>query len=370
MWPEIGLVLTPVVVPECVHDGYLNEVLVYITLFLRGKTAMIKAEYIWIDGTEPTQKLRSKTKILPDGTTDLPDWGFDGSSTNQAPGDKSDCVLKPVFHCPDPIRGGDDILVVCEVFDSQGNAHSTNTRALLRPVAERHVSQEAWYGIEQEYTMFQTSRPLGWPEGGYPAPQGPFYCGVGADEVFGRPIAEDHMEACLEAGLGFAGINAEVMPGQWEFQIGPLGPLDVGDHLIIARWLLFRIGEEYGVSMTLHPKPVRGDWNGAGAHTNFSTKAMREEGGMAVIEAAMPKLGERADHHVANYGEGIEQRLTGLHETCSHKEFRWGIGDRGASIRIPLHVSQQGKGYLEDRRPNANVDPYVVARLMLETVCD
>jgi len=236
-------------------------------------------------------------------------------------------------------------------------------------VAARHADQDAWFGIEQEYTMFKSSRPLGWPESGYPAPQGPFYCGVGADEVFGRPIAEKHLAACLSAGLTLSGINAEVMPGQWEYQVGPLGPLAVGDHMLLSRWLLYRIGEEFGVSMTLDPKPVRGDWNGAGAHTNFSTRGMRAEGGLDAIYNACERLAERAALHIEHYGAGIEQRLTGLHETCSYKEFRFGVSDRGASIRIPWQVARDKKGYLEDRRPNANVDPYVVARLMLETVC-
>lgn len=335
---------------------------------------MIKAEYIWMDGTQPTKKLRSKTKILEKASwlerkTDLPKWGFDGSSTNQATGEKSDCLLQPVFHCLDPVRGGDHILVLCEVLDSNNAPHATNSRAVLRANLDRYAKHEALFGIEQEYTMFRGMRPLGWPEGGYPAPQGPFYCGVGADEVFGRAIVEEHLEACLTAGLTISGLNAEVMPGQWEFQVGPEDALGVCDQLLIARWLLFRIGENHGVSLSLDPKPVRGDWNGAGAHTNFSTKAMREEGGLKVIEEACRKLEARHDVHIANYGEGIERRLTGLHETCPYSEFRWGIGHRGASIRIPLQVAQDGRGYLEDRRPNANMDPYVVTRLMIETVC-
>jgi glutamine synthetase len=332
----------------------------------------IKAEYIWVDGTEPTKKLRSKTKILPapvKSLKDLPEWGFDGSSTNQAEGHASDCIMRPVFYCPDPIRGGDNVLVVTEVFSADGSVHSTNTRAPLRAVAEKHAAQECWFGMEQEYTFFKHGRPLGWPEQGYPAPQGPFYCGVGADEVFGRPIVERHADACLAAGLKFSGINAEVMPGQWEFQIGPAGPLEVGDHLNVARWLLYRIGEDFGVSATLAPKPVTGDWNGAGMHTNFSTKAMRADGGMKVIEAACEKLRPRADLHIANYGDGIEQRLTGKHETASYKNFLYGVGNRGASIRIPLQCSIDGKGYMEDRRPCANADPYVVARLIVEGCC-
>ena len=249
----------------------------------------VKAEYIWIDGHKPTAKLRSKTKVFEgpvNSFNDIPEWGFDGSSTMQAEGKNSDCMLKPIYFVPDPIRGGDNILVMNEVRNADGSVHVSNTRAQLVEISEKYKEEEAWFGIEQEYTFFQGRSPLGWPEGGYPAPQGPFYCGVGADEVFGRDIVEDHMEACLEAGIEFSGINAEVMPGQWEFQIGPVGATDAGDQLWLARWLLYRIAEEYGVNATLHPKPVNGDWNGAGAHTNFSTKSMRESGGIKVIEAA------------------------------------------------------------------------------------
>ena len=254
----------------------------------------IRVEYIWTDGHLPTAKLRSKTKIV-DGpikdVSELPEWGFDGSSTEQAEGHFSDCLLKPVRLVLDPIRGGDNLLVMCEVFNADGTVHVSNARAALRELAEKHADQEAWFGIEQEYTFFDGIKPLGWPDNGFPAPQGGYYCGVGSDEVYGRDIVEDHMEACILAGLEMSGINAEVMPGQWEFQIGPVGPLEVADEVWLARWLLYRIGEDYGVSATLHPKPVKGDWNGAGAHTNFSTKAMREPGGLAIIEDACKKLG-------------------------------------------------------------------------------
>jgi len=337
---------------------------------------VVKAEYIWIDGAKPTQKLRCKTKILPDveevvELSELPVWGFDGSSTEQAEGHASDCALKPVNFFVDPIRGYPHVLVMTEVCDPLTMApHPSNTRAPCVDMADKHVVEECWFGIEQEYTFFDGIKPLGWPDNGFPAPQGGYYCGVGADEVYGREIVEDHMDACLEAGLTFSGINAEVMPGQWEFQIGPVGAPDVGDELWIARWLLYRIAEDYGVSATLDAKPIKGDWNGAGAHTNFSTKAMREDGGMAVIEEACEKLGKRALIHVKNYGADIESRLTGAHETQRWDEFSWGVSDRGASIRIPWNVAVDKKGYLEDRRPNANADPYVICKLMIESICD
>ena len=324
-----------------------------------------KAEYIWIDGTQPTAKLRSKTKIVPDGA-EAPIWGFDGSSTNQAPGSRSDCVLKPVFDCPDPIRGGDNKLVLCEVLLTDMTPHPTNTRAACVEVENKVKDDEYWFGMEQEYTFFDGARPLGFPMGGFPAPQGGYYCGVGADEVFGRPVVEAHLDACLKAGLQIAGINAEVMPGQWEFQVGPLPGVAVADQLWVARWLLYRVGEDFGTSATLAPKPVRGDWNGAGCHTNFSTKAMRSAY-QPNVDAA-EKLRERHDLHIRNYGFGIEERLTGLHETASYREYSYGVSDRGASVRIPWQVEMEGKGYIEDRRPNANMDPYTVTRLIMETV--
>jgi glutamine synthetase len=324
-----------------------------------------RAEYIWVDGTQPTAKLRSKTKVIDDGQ-EPPIWGFDGSSTNQAPGDKSDCVLRPVASYPDPIRKGKNRLVMCEVLLVSMAPHPTNTRAACEAVAKDAAGDEYLFGLEQEYTFFSGSRPLGFPEAGYPAPQGGYYCGVGADEVFGRPVVEAHLEACLEAGLKISGINAEVMPGQWEFQVGPLGPLDVSDQLWVARWLLYRLGEDFGVSATLDAKPVRGDWNGAGCHTNFSTKAMRSDY-QPNIDAA-EALRERHDLHIANYGFGIEDRLTGLHETQSYKEYNYGLSDRGASVRIPWQVEVDRKGYIEDRRPCANIDPYVVTRLIMESV--
>ncbi|MEZ5407653.1 MAG: glutamine synthetase GlnII [Acidimicrobiales bacterium] len=330
-----------------------------------------RAEYMWIDGTVPTAEIRSKTKILADG--EKPGiWGFDGSSTNQASGDNSDVVLQPVFQCPDPIRGGDDVLVMCECLLTKDlSPHPTNTRALAVAAMEKYGDQGPLFGMEQEYTMLDpvSSWPYGFPQHGYPGPQGPYYCGVGAVKIAGRDLVEEHTSLCIKAGLAISGTNAEVMPGQWEFQIGPVDTVTVGDHMWIARYLLFRIGEKYNVEMSLDAKPMKGDWNGAGMHTNFSTQKMRDS--YDAIIAACEALGApgKPEEHIAVYGHGIQDRLTGAHETQRYDQFSYGVSDRGASIRIPWQVARDQKGYIEDRRPNANADPYAVAALITTTCC-
>jgi len=307
------------------------------------------AEYIWMDGDSPTQKLRSKTRVIEvkdpkNVSLDVfPEWGYDGSSTYQATGHDSDLKLKPTNFVKDPLRGEGNFLIMCEVFTPDDKPHSSNTRAELRRVLDAGAaSEKPWFGFEQEYTLFKDRNPLGWPEKGYPAPQGPFYCGVGSDEVFGRELVEDHMEACIEAGIMIYGINAEVMPGQWEFQVGYRGitgesgdPLIVCDHAWIARWMLYRIGEEYEITATLDNKPVKGDWNGSGQHTNFSTESMRDPStGMKTIEKYIDLLSKKHKEHIDVYGDNLHERLTGLHETCNIDEFRSGVSDRGASIRM------------------------------------
>lgn len=328
-----------------------------------------KAEYIWIDGTKPTAQLRSKTKVLKLGEkTTL--WTFDGSSCAQASGESSDCVLRPVFICSDPLRDPlVDKLVMCEVLNPDMTPHPTNERHECQIRHEDYRRHEPWFGIEQEYTLFKNGSPLGFRNRGAGAipPQGPYYCAAGASNVIGREFVEEHLNACLTAGLTIGGINAEVMPGQWEFQIGPLSPVFVSDQLWVARYLLYRISEKYGYDVNLEGKPVTGDWNGAGAHTNFSTKKMRNS--YEACTAAAIALGAEAPLHIQNYGHDVEARLTGDHETCSHDQYRWGECDRGASVRIPWHTVKNKKGYIEDRRPNANCDPYVVTRLILQTVC-
>ena len=355
-----------------------------VEFYASSKPALGQAEYIWLDGATPTQKLRSKTRIVafaPDESvrvSSFPQWSFDGSSTYQASGNDSDLLLEPVFFVADPIRGAGNYLVMCEVLNPDGTPHRTNQRAGLRAVMDAGAEiEEPWVGFEQEYTLIQNGNPLGFPASGYPAPQGPYYCSVGSDVAFGRKFVEAHTKACLDAGLMIYGINAEVLPGQWEFQIGYRGvqgesadPLNVSDHLWIARWLLYRIAEDFGIVPSFDAKPVKGDWNGSGKHTNFSTKSMRDPlSGMSAIKNAIESLSGKHQEHIAVYGDGLADRLTGLHETASIHEFKQGIADRGASIRIPQPVALKGYGYLEDRRPAANADPYAVSARILETIC-
>ena len=326
---------------------------------------MIKLEYIWLDGTEPTAQLRSKTKVVEDIEGDIPEWGFDGSSTNQADGDNSDCVLKPVRLYKNPLEDN-CYLVLCEVCDVDDKPHPTNHRFKLGILNSWHSKEDVWVGIEQEYTLFKGAIPLGWPEDGTePPPQGDYYCGRNVGET----IAREHMDACIKADIKISGINSEVMLGQWEYQVGAANPIRISDDLWTARWLMEKICDKYNVLVTLEPKPENGDWNGAGAHTNFSTKAMREEGGDYEIHNAIKKLAQNHHEHIEVYGNGNEHRLTGKHETCPITEFRWGVSDRGASVRVPWQVDKDGKGYLEDRRPSANCDPYVVCQKLVETIC-
>lgn len=344
---------------------------------------LICAEYIWLDGVKPTQTLRSKMRTLPSPKSNVtfssfPDWSFDGSSTSQSEGSSSDLYLKPAQFCKDPIRGENFYLVLCEVYHSDDvTPHESNTRSQLRKILDSGGTEAGvWMGFEQEYTLFKDNVPMGWPQKGEPQAQGPFYCGVGHERIRGREIVEAHLKACIGAGIYLCGVNAEVMLGQWEYQIGYRGfegehadPLNMADQIWLSRWMLARIAEDYGVIVSFDNKPIKGDWNGAGMHTNFSTKEMRDkEGGLKQIHKAIEKLSKKHKEHIAVYGDRLEERLTGLHETCSIDEFKFGSSDRGASIRIPAHVNSKGYGYLEDRRPGANADPYIVAQRLIQTV--
>jgi glutamine synthetase len=327
-----------------------------------------KLEYIWLDGYSPTQELRSKTKIVSDFDGKLEscsNWSFDGSSTLQAEGNSSDCILKPVRLFPDPDRLN-GYLVMCEVLNPDGTPHVSNHRATIDD-----DDNDFWFGFEQEYFLMdtETDLPLGFPRGGFPGPQGQYYCSVGGRYTWGRDFVEEHLDICLEAGLNVEGINQEVAPGQWEFQIFAKGGKEAGDQIWVARYLLNRVTEKYGYYIELHPKPVHGDWNGSGMHANFSNTLLRTCGSKEVYEKVCEAFRSVTKEHIAVYGAYNEQRLTGRHETQSIDQFSYGVSDRGASIRIPIYTVEHGwKGYLEDRRPASNANPYQVASRIIKTV--
>jgi glutamine synthetase len=331
--------------------------------------AKLKLEYIWLDGYTPIASLRSKTKIV-DGDpatlklADCPQWGFDGSSTQQAEGKSSDCLLKPVALYPDASRKN-GFLIMCEVLLPNGTPHPTNSRATIED------DPGTWFGFEQEYFFYQDGRPLGFPEEGYPAPQGPYYTGVGYKNVgpVAREIVEDHIDLCIAAGINIEGINAEVAKGQWEFQIFGKGAKTAADEMWVARYLLARACEKHCIDVEWRCKPIKGDWNGSGMHSNFSTTHMREKGGKDYFEKLMAAFNTHRDEHIAVYGPDNHLRLTGLHETQSIDKFSYGLADRGASVRIPHSFVNSGyKGYLEDRRPNSAADPYLVASRIIKTI--
>jgi len=345
----------------------------------------VMAEYVWVGGGG---ELRCKTmtldapadpKVLPKPES-LRIWNFDGSSTGQAPGDDSEVLLKPCAVYRDPFRADDigNIIVLCDCYKPDpdgpqglGEAIPSNTRVAAAAIMDKCAAEIPWFGIEQEYTLFEPDgvTPYGWPKGGEPGPQGPYYCSAGTETAFGRPIVEAHYKCCMYAGLEISGVNGEVMPGQWEYQIGPCIGIASGDQLLMSRYLLNRVCEQFGVIVTYDPKPIPGDWNGAGCHTNVSTQKMRDAGGYAVIEKAMERLGApgKQEEHIAAYGEGNMRRLTGAHETASYKEFTWGVANRGCSVRIPRMTQKDNCGYFEDRRPSSNMDPYIVTSKIMET---
>ncbi len=334
--------------------------------------AKIKLEYIWLDGYFPTQNLRSKTKVEEHedfkGTiAELGNWSFDGSSTKQAVGGSSDCLLIPVAIYPDPSRIN-GYLVMTEVMNADGTPHVSNGRATIDD-----DDNDFWFGFEQEYFIMDTKTqlPLGFPIGGYPAPQGMYYCSVGGKNTHGRNLVEEHADLCIDAGLNFEGINQEVASGQWEFQLFAKGAKKAGDEIWISRYLLDRLTESYGYYIDYHPKPLGKDmdWNGSGMHANFSNEILRTCGDKEVYATICEAFRPFVKEHIAVYGEFNDQRLTGDHETAAITDFSWGVSDRGASIRIPIIAVENGwKGWLEDRRPASNGDPYKIAARIIKTV--
>lgn len=327
-------------------------------------------EYIWIGGKG---EIRSKTRIITHNYLGIsigifPEWNYDASSTSQADSNSNtEGILKPIAFYKNSLRkinNFNNFLVLCETYDTNGLPLNTNTRNNALKIFNSKIDEEPWFGLEQEYFIKMNNEC---DLESHITNVFSHYCGIASDNIE-RRIAERHMELCLEAGLTISGINSEVASKQWEFQIGPCEGIEAADQLIIARYLLERIAEEFNAVVSFIPKPSK--WaNGSGCHTNFSTKTMREPNGIEKIYKAISKLETNHYEHINIYGEGNEDRLTGEHETASYKEFSLGKGTRNTSIRIPNQVVKQECGYFEDRRPAANMDPYLVTSVIFKTCC-
>ena len=327
----------------------------------------VKLEYVWLDGYTPEPNLRSKVKIVDYESIKntvqvgkLPVWNFDGSSTNQADTGNSDRILKPVrvyTRYGFPLENS-TVYVLCEVMDSDGKPHESNMRAKLNEEEEG-----LWFGFEQEYFIREeiNGNILGHKRNILKG-QGEYYCGVGHN-VVGRDFVEGHLNMCLEYGIDITGTNAEVALGQWEYQVFSKGKLKGGDDLWMSRYFLYKISEKYNYHIDLHPKPLtHGAWNGSGLHTNFSNNKMRNEGGYEYFLAIFNSFASRHEEHIKAYGSNNHLRLTGGFETQAIDKFSWGVSDRGASIRVPQDTAKEWKGYVEDRRPGSNADPYKIIR--------
>ena len=357
-------------------------------------------EYVWLDHN---QQFRSKTKVLTTHNPNkdgLPMWNYDGSSTKQANGTDSEVFLRPVKLCYDPFRRGDNAyIVLCDTWladkkKSQENnelvyiSHPDNSRARAELIFDNNTVQEQdpWYGMEQEFffttregsmktqQFFETPVGMTTVDGKewvsqYGKTQGDFYCGVGPNNVKQRDVAE-YILNCISFSrtIKCTGYNWEVAPGQCEFQIFASG-IDAADSLLLFRYIATRASEERSLSINFHPKPMSGDWNGSGCHTNFSTTAMRAPNSYdTTIKAALKSLKKNHSYHIENYGSGNKERLTGEHETASWETFTAGVGNRGASVRVPTQTYYDKTGYIEDRRPSSNMDPYIVTSLLANTV--
>lgn len=327
----------------------------------------VLVDYVWIGGNG---ELRSKTRVLTwqvNKLEDIPIWNYDGSSTNQATSEMSEVYIYPrrIFRCP--FRRPNGLIAMCDTYTPDGIPLKNNYRNHASTIFDKYADQKVWFGLEQEYFIYdtKTNYPVGFDPKGK---QGQYYCSVGGNNAFCRNISEEHLEACIYAGIKISGTNIEVAPGQHEFQIGPVEGIDASDQLWVARYILEKISEHHGKYIVFLPKPLKGNWNGSGCHINVSTENMRKNGGLNVIYNAISKLGEKHAEYMKICGEHNEERMTGTHETSSYDKFTFGIANRSCSIRIPMETYQNKKGYFEDRRPAANCDPYLVTSKILEII--
>ena len=336
-------------------------------------------EYIWLDGRG---ELRSKYKTVyveDPQDFELEQWNYDGSSTYQAETGNSEIILNPVQRYKNPFFESSCIsyLVLCDTYHNLNGVlvpTESNYRSAASEVFDKTIHYMPWFGIEQEYFMMshngtkESSTPLFFKRYPEVEPQGQYYCGVGNQHIQYRQLAEKHYLHCLYAGLKISGINAEVAPNQWEYQIGPVMGIEAADQLWVSRYILHKLSEECNINISFKPKPMKSPWNGSGLHTNFSTVETRELGGLEKIHAYVRKLEGAHREHIEVYGDN-SKRLSGECETSDIHRFSCGYGNRGCSIRIPTITLQAKRGYFEDRRPASDADPYRVTGALMATCC-
>ena len=333
-------------------------------------------EYVWLDGNK---ELRSKYRTICSEDVEhimTLKWNYDGSSTYQASTSNSEIILNPVAKYKNPFFKDSNIesyIVLCDTY-YKDSPTLTNHRYDADNIFNKQIEDEPWFGIEQEYFMMKristkesNTTPIFWYES-KPKEQGDYYCGVGSQHIMYRELVEKHYLYCIYAGLQISGVNAEVAPNQWEYQIGPCVGISAGDQMWVSRYILHKLSEQYDINISFKPKPISSPWNGSGLHTNFSTKETREENGLDKINSYMEKLKPKHKEHLAVYGDN-SKRLCGECETSNAEEFTCGYGNRGCSIRIPTDTMKKNCGYFEDRRPASDADPYLVTSILFKTCC-
>lgn len=322
----------------------------------------MQIEYVWLDGKN---SIRSKVKVMQkaEKLEDIPIWNYDGSSTYQAFTDKSEVMLYPMKLYSNPfVTNG--YIVICKT------SHNLCPINIAEKIFSENVEEFPMFGLEQEFFIMdiKTGKPLGWPVNGEPVSQGDYYCSIGSRYAYARDYLEECLNYLIKMGINITGMNYEVAPGQAEFQVCEIG-LDAAHGLTMIRYVLERVGEKYGYWINYEPKPMKGDWNGSGCHVNFSTKKMREDNGYDLIKETMKYLEENHLKDIKLYGRDNHLRLTGKHETSSMHKFSYGVANRGCSVRIPTSTHLEGKGYFEDRRPAANINPYIVISNIYKVCC-
>lgn len=343
-------------------------------------------EYVWLDAK---QKFRTKVKIVDEihhyNSTDskhwsknAPMWNYDGSSTGQAEGHDSEILLKPYLAVYSPYdEKTPKFYVFCESLNKDGTPAEGNTRHTCVKYFEQDRVKESdpIFGMEQEFYVLKDGKPLVWSDN--PEPQGDYYCGVGHQSIGrGRAFLEEMTNIINDDDLklNITGTNMEVGPGQMEVQLCEHG-LEAADKMLVMRFFMIIEAEARDLEVDFTPKPsiLSGpEWNGSGCHVNFSTKEMREDGEspLSAVLAMANALQNLKDNHSSQVqylgSENNRKRLTGENETSSYDTFTYGVAHRGASARIPRQCVKDLKGYIEDRRPGSDMDPYVVLPLICE----